>query len=119
MTPAWTITKTFTFAAAHHLTAVPEGHKCARPHGHNYAVTVELAAPMLDAQGFVTDYGDLDDLKEFIAIALDHRDLNDAMANPTAELLAAQLYQEFRPMHPQLQAVTVAETPGTTATYRP
>lgn len=32
------IGKRFMFEAAHHLPDLPEGHKCARLHGHSYTV---------------------------------------------------------------------------------
>lgn len=36
------ITKEFHFSASHQLTGLPEDHQCARLHGHNYIVEVEL-----------------------------------------------------------------------------
>ena len=35
-----TIGKRFSFEAGHRLGGLPEGHKCARPHGHSYTVEV-------------------------------------------------------------------------------
>ena len=35
----------FTFEAAHRLTQVPEGHKCARLHGHSYRVQIHATGP--------------------------------------------------------------------------
>jgi hypothetical protein len=55
----WSISKTFTFEAAHYLPGVPEGHKCRRLHGHSYAVTVELRNDELDQAGMVLDYGEV------------------------------------------------------------
>ena len=36
------IFKEFTFEAAHRLPNVPEGHKCARLHGHSYRVEIHV-----------------------------------------------------------------------------
>ena len=116
---SFTITKRFTFAAAHHLPQLQATHKCHRPHGHNYAVTVELAGE-LDAFGFVEDYGELADVRTFLDTTFDHRDLNNVVDfPPTAERLARYLFEVFCKWHPKLVAVTVAETENTTATYRP
>ena len=46
------ITKEFHFSASHQLTALPAEHQCARLHGHNYIVVVELSAAELDAARF-------------------------------------------------------------------
>jgi 6-pyruvoyltetrahydropterin/6-carboxytetrahydropterin synthase len=114
------ISKTFTFAAAHHLPQLPAGHKCRRPHGHNYTVTVHLAADTLDAEGFVTDYGHLAPIRAYLDDHLDHRDLTEILDVPsTAEHLARWLYDRFAPQFPQLMEVTVCETPTSSASYRP
>ena len=116
----YAITKTFTFAAAHHLPQLPDGHKCRRPHGHNYAVTLVLEADHLDPCGMVTDYGDLDPVKQWIATDLDHRDLNEVLpCLPTAEWLARAVWDRWTKRYPELAEVIVSETPATTASYRP
>jgi 6-pyruvoyltetrahydropterin/6-carboxytetrahydropterin synthase len=120
----YSISKDFEFAAAHHLTGLPPGHKCAGVHGHNYVVRVEITAERLDGVGFVVDYGDLAPVREWIARRLDHRDLNEVLAdNPTAENLAARLAREVldRVALPEgaRVAVGISETPRTWAWYRP
>jgi len=115
----FTITKQFSFSASHILEGLPEGHPCGRMHGHNYVIEVELAGP-LNPVGFVVDYNDLKPIQEWIDITIDHRHLNNVLAgNPTAEHLAAHLYETFRPRFPTLVAVRVSETPKTWAEYRP
>ena len=47
------ITKEFAFSASHQLTHLVDGHPCARVHGHNYIIVVELSAEELNEQGFV------------------------------------------------------------------
>src|SRR5699024_7814305 len=119
--------KTFGFSAAHHLITVPEGHKCARPHGHNWAVEVELGTAELVGPGWVTDFGDLAPLGAYIDAHLDHRDLNEALPSglePTAENLAAFLahwcLRHLEPhVHGRLEAVTVSEGVKASATFRP
>lgn len=116
----YTITKEFSFDAAHHLPHLPEDHKCRRPHGHSYRVVVELAAPDLNADSFVVDYGELAPLKTYIDRVLDHRDLNEILPMPTtAENLAKWLYDYAANLWDCVTAVSVSETPKTWATYRP
>lgn len=70
----YTISKTFRFSAAHQLWQLPEGHKCARVHGHDYEVEWLLAAPTLNDEGMVLDYGDLTaTVGQLIKAHLDHR----------------------------------------------
>ncbi|MDP4511755.1 6-pyruvoyl trahydropterin synthase family protein [Nonomuraea turcica] len=116
-----TIGKEFTFEASHRLHRLPDGHKCARPHGHSYQVTVELAADELTGPGFVTDFGDLSPFGTYLDEHFDHRDLNDVLdVEPTSELLALHLARWFldnvQPIIAgRLVAVTVSETRKTWA----
>ena len=73
------ICKDFEFSASHHLEGLPARHQCARLHGHNYVVRVQLEAPLLDEVGFVFDYGELRDFKAWIDATVDHRDLNEVL----------------------------------------
>lgn len=116
----YVITKQFEFEAAHQLTKVPDGHKCRRLHGHNYVVTVELTSESLDSQDFVVDFGELRKLGQHLDDTYDHRFLNHVVpCETTAENLAHELYVWCADRWPQTSAITVAETRGTTATYRP
>lgn len=114
------ITKEFHFSAGHHLDGLPTNHPCARMHGHNYIVLVELTGTTLDDNGFVRDYGELKPLKDFIDNALDHKYLNDFLPfNPTAENIAKHLFETFKSMIPELSAISISETPKTNARYEP
>lgn len=118
-----TITKEFEFSASHVIPTLPGWHKCARMHGHNYVVVLELsAAPEdLDEHGFVRDYGALADFRKWLETTLDHRHLNDVAGTGTtsAESLAMWIYGLWRPQYPELTGVVVKETPKTSAAYRP
>ena len=115
------ITKEFHFSASHQLCDLPEDHPCARMHGHNYIIEVELAAPELDANGFVVDYRELKPLKTWIDDELDHRHLNDVFGHDmvTSERLAKEVYDFCTARWVQTSAVRVSETPKTWAEYRP
>jgi 6-pyruvoyltetrahydropterin/6-carboxytetrahydropterin synthase len=117
------IGKRIMFEAAHRLDGLPPEHKCSRLHGHSYTVELVLSAPELDDQGFVTDFGDLSQLAEYVATALDHRVLNDAINGPpTSEHLARHVYDwcaaHLRlPSQVLIAAVRVSETASTWAEY--
>lgn len=119
----YVIGKRFSFSASHQLPGLPEGHKCARLHGHNYVVEVVLAAADLVAPGFVTDFGDLAPLKIYIDETFDHRHLNEVLAVPaTSENLAAHIADWCHAnLHSsisgQLVRVRVSETVSTWAEY--
>ncbi|WP_328779901.1 6-pyruvoyl tetrahydropterin synthase family protein [Streptomyces canus] len=117
------ITKDFQFSASHRLDHLPADHQCARLHGHNYTVQLELSAPREDLTpaGFVRDYGDLSDFKKWLDTELDHRHLNEVVPdlNPSAENLAMWIYSVWSERFPEITAVRVSETPKTWAEYRP
>ena len=115
------ITKEFRFEGAHDLPQMPDGHKCKRHHGHSYLIRVELTSDTLDEFGFVEDYGELNDIREYIDGTLDHQNLSEVFGaeNTTAELLAERFYWLWEKKHPALSAVTICETPSVSATYRP
>ena len=106
--------------ASHQLSHLPDGHQCARLHGHNYVVVVELRAKELNADGFVRDYGELKPLKTYIDETFDHRHLNDVLDFvSTGENMARHLYEWCAQHWPETTAVKVSETPKTWAEYRP
>lgn len=115
------ICKEYHFSASHQLFQLPEDHPCARLHGHNYVVEVELQSATLNAVGFVRDYRELDALKAYIDEKFDHRHLNDVLGDDavTAEQLARHFYEWCKARWPEVTAVRVKETPKSTAEYRP
>ncbi|NCQ25228.1 MAG: 6-carboxytetrahydropterin synthase QueD [Rhodobacteraceae bacterium CG17_big_fil_post_rev_8_21_14_2_50_63_15] len=115
------ISKEFHFSASHQLKDLPETHQCARLHGHNYIVVVDLASETLDAHGFVRDYHDLVALKHYIDENFDHRHLNDVLGDDgvTAERMARHFHDWCKARWPEVVAVRVSETPKTWAEYRP
>ena len=85
------------FASAHTLRDYPGA--CARMHGHNWKVEVEVTASELDAIGMGIDFRVIKQAARDIAERLDHRYLNDlepfVQINPTAENIAAYFHQEL------------------------
>lgn len=115
------ISKEYHFSASHQLSQLPDDHPCARLHGHNYVVEVELRAEKLDRYGFVRDYNELDVLKTYIDESFDHRHLNDVLGDDcvTAEQIAKHFYDWCRARWPEVTAVRVHETLKSVAEYRP
>ena len=51
-----TVRKTVSFEAAHRLPNVPEGHKCARLHGHSFSVDIEVEGEVGETSGWVIGF---------------------------------------------------------------
>ena len=102
----------FRFEAAHKLPKVPEGHKCARLHGHSFRVELAVEGPVNPDTGWFIDYQRLYDAWMPLHDLLDHNYLNDitGLDNPTSENLAAWVWGRVKPTLPQLVRVTVFET---------
>ena len=106
------IFKAFTLESAHRLPNVPDGHKCARVHGHSFRVEIHVRGPVDERLGWVMDFADLKAAFDPLFRQLDHHYLNDVagLENPTSENLARWIWQRLQPGLPQLAAVVVHET---------
>ncbi|MCG6938860.1 MAG: 6-carboxytetrahydropterin synthase QueD [Gammaproteobacteria bacterium] len=104
------------FASAHTLRDYPGA--CSRMHGHNWKVELEVMAAQLDSIGMGVDFKVMKSAANEVAGELDHRYLNDLEPfkdiNPTAENIAAYMYQEISARinspHIKVTAVTLWET---------
>ena len=111
------------FAAAHFLKNFHG--KCERLHGHNYKVRVYLSGRELDEGGMLVDFGLIKRALKEVLEELDHSNLNDhpafAAGNPSAELIAAHIYDRLAPSFPtvKLDRVEVFETENNLAAYLP
>jgi len=114
------LTREFTFEAAHRLPCVPDGHKCARLHGHSFRVELICEGQVDPRTGWLVDFADLKRVFEPLLDQLDHRYLNeiDGLDNPTAENLAKWIWIRIKPMLPQIAQVNVAETCASKCEYR-
>lgn len=114
------IFRELSFEAAHRLPNVPEGHKCARLHGHSFRVTVYVAGEVGEESGWVMDFADIAAAFEPIHDELDHRYLNEieGLENPTSEVLAAWIWDRLAPNLPGLSRLVVKETCTSGCEYR-
>ncbi|MFO7581055.1 6-carboxytetrahydropterin synthase QueD [Guyparkeria sp.] len=123
--PTYTLTTEVEFAAAHRLHGY-DGN-CARLHGHNWRVVVEVTGTQLDSVGMVVDFKEIRARAREVAKGLDHAYLNEIppfdMINPTAENLAAYFHREIARLVDgetyQCSAVTVWENERSAVTFRP
>ena len=114
------IVKVIQFEAAHRLPNVPEGHKCARLHGHSFKAEIHIAGQIDPHTGWVMDFADLRDAFEPLFQQLDHNYLNEieGLENPTSEVVARWIFERLASTLPGLTEVTVHETCTARATYR-
>jgi 6-pyruvoyltetrahydropterin/6-carboxytetrahydropterin synthase len=114
------IFKSFTLEAAHRLPNVPEGHKCARLHGHSFRVELHVSGELDPHTGWVMDFADLKAIFQPLYRRLDHHYLNEieGLENPTSERLAVWIWERLKPDLPGLSEVVVHETCTAGSRYR-
>ena len=101
----------FGFEAAHRLPCVPEGHKCARLHGHSFRVEVHVVGDVDPDSGMVIDFADIKAAFAPLHDQLDHRYLNevDGLDNPTSENVARWIWERLDGRLP-VASIVVRET---------
>lgn len=104
------IEKEFVFDSAHFLPLVAENHKCRKLHGHTYKVTIGVVGEP-DERGWIIDFADITAVVQPILQRIDHTLLNAVagLENPTAEVIAAWIYDHVKKDLPILQFVVVQE----------
>ena len=105
--------KSFGFESAHFLPHVPAGHKCGRIHGHSFRCEIEVTGEVDEYTGWVMDFADIKAVFKPIALALDHRFLNEdvkGLENPTSEVICKWIWDQLKPSLPLLTAVILHET---------
>ena len=102
------VTRRFSFEAAHQL----DWHSgaCKNLHGHSYRLEVTVSGP-LTSDGIVVDFADLSELVQREVIdRFDHTFLNDLLPNPTAELIAADIWERLGAAGAALHRIVLWET---------
>jgi len=114
------IFKEFGFEAAHRLPRVPEGHKCARLHGHSFRVRIHISGEIDETAGWICDFADLKTAFAPVLEELDHTFLNEVpgLENPTSEEIARWIWERVKSTLPGLSCVVVHETCTSGAIYR-
>ena len=114
------IYKEFIFESAHHLPNVPPGHKCGRLHGHSFKVRIYVQGELEPTTGWVMDFADIKSVFKPFYEQLDHHYLNeiDGLENPTSEVLAVWIWNQVKPLLPQLSKVETVETCTSGCVYK-
>ena len=90
---------------------------CARVHGHNWKIRVEVTATQLNEVGIAIDFSDLKKITWQVIGPFDHNDFNEIAPfdklNPTAENIAKFFYTEIKKLLPggiKLVSIEIWET---------
>ena len=114
------------FEAAHHIKNY--AGKCARLHGHNWAVEAIVQGDTLNELGILIDFKVLKSALNKVLDEFDHQYLNElemfADKNPTAENIAKEIYDKLSTSEifsgtTNLKGVRVYESPKSCVTYFP
>ena len=96
--PAMELYTDFRFEAAHLLPKVPEGHKCARLHGHSYHIRITIEGQVDPETGWIMDFDVISQAFDPLLQRLDHYYLNDieGLENPTSENLCRWIWTRLK-----------------------
>ena len=102
------VTRSFTFEAAHQLPW--HSGKCRDLHGHGYRLEVTVDGPVGD-DGMVVDFDVLGaHVEREVIERYDHKFLNDLLENPTAELIAADIWKTLEAGGVRIASIRLWET---------
>lgn len=102
--------------ASHYLK--DQGGRCEKLHGHQYEIILEIKQDKLDYKNMIIDTYEVEKIfNDFIGV--DHLHLNEFMNedNPTMEFMAKYFYDNLKKQIPNLNSVTVYETPEGSVKY--
>lgn len=128
---SWTIDKEFSFEMGHRVWAQQLTHPslsistdccCRHLHGHSYTIKVCLTADSLDSSNMVTDFKNINFMKEFVDVVLDHKfmvDINDPMFERITGVLTKQVagFTNFSNLLGLLQTSGAQFTPTVSELY--
>ncbi len=114
------VTKSFTFDAAHSLTDYKG--LCANLHGHTYKCEVTISGVRDKKSGMIIDFKNLKAIiNETVMMKFDHQHINDKVTyNPTAENMVVDIANMFIGNLQEdltLRKVKLWETPDSSATW--
>ena len=106
--PTMQLFKEFSFDAAHKLDFLPQGHPCARLHGHSFQVEVVINGQP-DENGLIVDFGTFEEELGRVRAELDHMYLNDiaGLEKPTLERLTEWIWQRLEDRLVGLSEITI------------
>jgi 6-pyruvoyltetrahydropterin/6-carboxytetrahydropterin synthase len=99
---------------------------CARPHGHNWKIRLNVKSKQLDAVGMAIDFAELEKITWQVVGPFDHNDFNRIKPfdtiNPTAENIAKYFFDQIMLKLPQdvtLNSIEIWETDKYRVSYAP
>jgi 6-pyruvoyltetrahydropterin/6-carboxytetrahydropterin synthase len=99
------------FASAHYLREY-EG-KCEGLHGHNWKIRAAFSGSKLDSMGMLIDFANMKRHLDKVVTCLDHKLLNEVepfnRVNPTAENIAAFIYEQMKQIETEAAKVYEVE----------
>lgn len=111
-----TVTKIFTFCAAHKLP--DHAGQCKNLHGHTYTLEVELIGH-LERNGMICDFGEMSDRVKEIVDKVDHTYLNETISQPTAEQITIWFRDQLSQIYPsKLSRIRLYESPTSYAEWK-
>jgi len=111
------VKRVFDFEAAHRLPNHPG--KCRELHGHSYRLVVTVDRPVDPVSGMAIDFAELKSVVMAEAVdRLDHKYVNDIIDNPTAEVMAAWIWDRLAAELPGLVEIELWETRRCAVVYR-
>ena len=118
----YTLSVDTTISAAHRLRDY--NGPCARIHGHNWKIRLEVQSDIIDEIGIIVDFTTLEQYLQQVAGQFDHQLINDISPfnelNPTAENLVKFIYDQVKRLLPpqiKIKKVSVWETDYYMVTY--
>ena len=118
----YTLSVNKSISAAHQLQDY--NGPCARIHGHNWKIQIDVYTEKLDERGIAVDFNDLEKWLWQIVGPFDHQLINTVKpfdrVNPTAENLALYIFKEMKKRLPagvRLARVSAWETENCMVSY--
>ena len=109
--------KEYWFESAHFIYNHPG--KCRNLHGHSYKLFVCIEGTPEVETGMIIDFDDLSKVvSEQVIAKLDHRFLNDLIPLSTAENISIWIWEQLKPLLPDLCQIEVFETTDNCVIYR-
>lgn len=111
------LTREFRFEASHRI----PNHDglCNRIHGHSYNLFLSVEGTVDPGTGMLIDFDDMSRyVQDRVMSKLDHGFLNDFIPLPTCEAIAVWIWDELKPVIPQLSEIKLYETWDACAIYR-
>jgi len=106
------ICKRYTFEASHRLSSA-KSKDCLKIHGHSYKLEVVLKSDILNKDGMVMDFKELDEIVKPIVKWFDHNHIeqgDNVLYNPTAENMATDIIAKIREKTELLCGIRLWET---------